>query len=342
MSTTALYYPNVTVLAPRLAGQNQTANHTDLKLLTTAVLLWDSLEVIVPVPGFGVNPIIGENQKELEKPIREAFELVIKPRAPSDPEKDLVHARLEKLIAKGVPKTLLFESRVDNFNMYPDKLSPPSWKLLRDSGLANDSGHGYHGLRRDAGLIVMGMIADVCAGGTRSKVTNYTDAQEAFCRLIAVQNGAEQDFQPDVQGAYTNLVSLSVRSVDAGKFPLDRLVALRQREKEDGLLPPLRKNYRAAIDRCVERIKTEAKSKADVELIEKEFEQDIRDDFRHLQEMMRLEFGDTIIEKGKAILTAVLKQDWAEAIGPFLNLPSFKLKKQEMLEAHQSSWLYAV
>ena len=41
------------------------------------------------------------------------------------------------------------------------------------------------------------------------------------------------------------------------------MVALRRREQEDGLLPPLRRNYRAAVDRYVERVRKEAKSKAD-------------------------------------------------------------------------------
>jgi hypothetical protein len=172
-------------------------------------------------------------------------------------------------------------------------------------------------------------------------VTNYQDAHEAYSRLVATQAGAVQDFQPDVQRAYATLVSISLKSVDAGKFPLNKLVALRRREKEDGLLPPLRKNYRAAVDRCVERIKKDAKSKADVDLIEKEFENDIRDDFRHLQEMMKLEFGDTVISKGITILTSISKGDVIGAISPLLNLPSFKLKKQQILEKHQSSWLYS-
>jgi len=40
MSTVALYYPNVTIVVPRHAGQTQDYDRTDLKLLTTAILLW--------------------------------------------------------------------------------------------------------------------------------------------------------------------------------------------------------------------------------------------------------------------------------------------------------------
>ena len=64
MNTAALYYPNVTIVAPRHAGQSRNYDRTDLKLLTTAVLLWDSLEVIVPYPGFEPPPMIGERQRD--------------------------------------------------------------------------------------------------------------------------------------------------------------------------------------------------------------------------------------------------------------------------------------
>jgi hypothetical protein len=342
MSTTALYYPNVTIVAPRQAGQSQNYNQTDLKLLTTAMLLWDELEVIVPYRGFQPEPVIGENQMNEEHAIRKAFEMVVKPRALSDDELYRLFNELKTLISKGVPDTLRFKLQVDNYNMYPEKLSPAIWEYLKEAGLTGDGSMGYYGLQRDFALILMGLIAEICAGGTRIKVTNYRDAHAAFSHLVATQNGIVPDYQPAEELAPSTLVSISLKAVDAGRFPLDKLIQLRQREQEDGLLPPLRRNYRAAVDKYVERIRKEAKSKVDMELIEREFELEIRDDFRHLQEMMRLEFGDTIITKGVAILTAISKQDVVGAVGPLLNLPSFKLKKQQILEKHQSAWLYSV
>jgi len=343
MSTTALYYPNVTIVAPRIAGQTQNYDRTDLKLLTTAVLLWDSLEVIVPWAGFKPQPIIGPNQEGDEKGIREAFEMVVKPRSLTDAEKHELLLKLQELIGKGIPETLRFKPQVDNYNMYPEKLGPGIWGLLGNAGLISDGTHGYYGLQRDFGLIVMGLIADICAGGTRSKVTNYQDAHEAYSRLVATQNGAVQDFQPDLQRAYTTLVSISLKSIDIGKFPLNKLVALRRREKEDGLLPLLRKNYRAAVDRYVERIKKDAKSKADVELIENEFAGEIRDDFRHLHAMLKLEGGGIALTKGTSILTSILSGNWTALLGSIVNaLPSYQLKRQQTLEKHQSAWLHVV
>src|SRR6266513_197512 len=131
-------------------------------------------------------------------------------------------------------------------------MSHKIWDLLQSAGLTGDGSRGYYGLQRDFGLIVMGLIADMYAGGTSNKVTNYQDAHEAYCRLLATQTGAQQDFSPDVERAYTTLASISLKSVDVGQLSLKKLVALRRREAEDGLLPPLRRNYRAAIDRYVD------------------------------------------------------------------------------------------
>ena len=215
-------------------------------------------------------------------------------------------------------------------------------KRVQTADLVSDGRDGYYGLQRDFGLIVMGLIADICAGGTRRKVTNYRDAHEAYSRLIATQNGAEEDFKPDTQRAYTTLASISVRSVDPARFSLDRLVALRRREEEDGLLPQLRKTYRAAVDRSVARIQNEAQSPADVSLIEREFARDIRDDFRHLQEMLGMEGGDVVLGKGTALLTSILTGNWPAVVGSLVNwLPSYRLKRQQTLEKHESAWLYA-
>jgi len=343
MSTAALYYPNVTVVAPRQAGQSQDYDCTDVKLLTTAVLLWDSLEVIVPSTGFKPRPIIGETQRDDESAIRKAFELVVKPRALTDEEKETLYSQLKELIERGVPEMLRFELRVDNYKMYPEKLSPKIWNLLDDAGLVGHGKLGYYGLQRDFGLIVMGLIADICAGGTRKKVTNYHDAHEAYSRLLATQNGAIQDFEPDIERTYTTLASLSLKSVDVGRFSLEKLVDLRQREQEDGFLAPLRRNYRAAVDRYVDRIKREAKSLTDIELIEQEFATEIRDDFRHLQKVLKLEGSDMVLTKGTSLLTSILSHNWVALLSSIMNVfPSYQLKRQQTLEKHHSAWLYVV
>ena len=341
MSTAALYYPNVTVVAPRKAGQSQDYDRTDIKLLTTAVLLWDTLEVIVPYPGFDPMPMIGENQRDEAKAIGEAFEMVVRPRALTDAEKEKLFIQLQNLVAGGVPEGLRFNVQVDNYNMYPEKLSPQIWDLLQRAGLTGDGSRGYYGLQRDFGLIVMGLIAEMCAGGTRNKVTNYQDAHEAYSRLLAAQTGAEQDFSPNVERAYTTLASISLKSVDAGKLSLKKLVALRRREAEDGLLPPLRRNYRTAVDRYVDRIRKDAKTPADVEQIENEFAAEMRDDFRHLEEMLKLEGGGITLSKGSSILTSILSGNWAAVVGSLLTaLPSYRMKKQQALEKHATAWLY--
>lgn len=340
MSTAALYYPNVTVVDPRRSGESQDYTQTDIGLLSTAILLWDSLEVIVPWEGFRIPVEVGRSQLEEDEAIRDAFELVVKPRALTEKEKQKVHTRLADLISKGVPNSLRFEVQVDNFNMYPSKMLPETWDMLKDAGLSSIGTYGYQGLQRDFALVVMGVVAEICAGKTKRKVTNYSDAHSAYSRLIGAREEEEPDFKPDLQGAYGSFASIGLKAVDATEFPLQKLVELRKREEKDGLLPPLRRNYRNALDRYVERLSKEAESASDVQQIESEFEAEIRDDFRHLREILKLERADATL-KGTSILAALFSGKWLTAAGSLMSaFPAYKLKRQLVLEKHSSSWLH--
>jgi hypothetical protein len=302
--------------------------------------LWDDLEVIVPDEHFPVTPIIGPHQQEQANIINEAFEIVVRPRSLEDAEKELLHKKIEQLVSGGIPAALRFKPRVDNYNMFPEKLSQKTWDLLISAELASDRRHGYYDLQRDFGLIMMGMIADLCAGGTRIKVTNYTDAHEAYTRLTAAQAGGEEEFRAPVEQEYAKLVSISARCINGREFPLKKLVELRKREREDGFLPILRQNYRTAVDAYIEKLRTEARTARDVKQIETEFEKAIRDDFKHLRKMMELEVGIPILTAAFAFLCAIAGQPIA-AIGVIaVGIPTFRLKRQQTLEKHTTGWLY--
>jgi hypothetical protein len=343
MSTTALYYPNVTIVKPSFPGQRHAHDTTDLNLLITAALLWDDLEVIVPDGNFPVQPIIGHNQQAHSKAINEAFEMLIKPRVPTDAEKKTLLNELKKLLENGIPRELQYEVKADNYDMYPSKLNPEIWSYLEGAGLVKDWGD-YYGIKRDFGLVIMGMIADICAGGTRRKVTNYTDAHSAYTRLLAAQSGTPIDFEPNFQDSYTTLATISIKSVNAGAFPLERVLKARKREQEDGILPPLRKKYREELDKYVERIKSDAKSPADVMQIEKDFERNIVGDFNSLAELLQLQMLIPLIPVGCSVLAAFFGQPWAvgAAAGAVaVALPTYRLRKNETLQKSFSGWLYA-
>jgi len=195
--------------------------------------------------------------------------------------------------------------------------------------------------KRDFALILMGLIAEICAGGTREKVTNYIDAHDAYTRMTAVQTGAIISNPKANESSYATLATISLRSVNAGKIPLERLVKLRKREKEDGFLPPLRRKYRTSVDHCVQRLKKEARTKNDVEQIEREFEAEMKSDFQHLQEMLQIKGFSLSFDKPVSVLLQFLVGSPLSALKDVLGfLPSFQLERQKILEEHQSAWLY--
>jgi hypothetical protein len=105
----ALYYP-----------------HTEVKseaLVKRALLAWDKLETVVPVP---------EYVPQYDGAIAEAMELVGGKRAPTDDEKQKVHELVEDLIKGGVPETFTYQpDRYDQeYEMWPGKLAPKTWQLL--------------------------------------------------------------------------------------------------------------------------------------------------------------------------------------------------------------------
>ena len=336
MSTIALYYPNATIVDPRRAGLRQSFQKTDLKLLTTAALLWDELQVISPYGGFSVEPVISQDQKPQEESIRQAFDLFIKPRVLKAVEKEKLLTEIKSLISGGVPPVYHFTVKADNFEIYPEKISVEIWECLRNAHLMDEN----YRVSRDFGLILMGMIADLCAGETISKVTNYNDAHNAYTRLVAARNGIQMDFEPNSHEAYTTLTTISLRSVNAGAFPLDRLVKARLNEDRDGILPPLRRNYRAAVDRYVNRITTEAKSLNDVQQIESEFKSEIVADFNNLRELLQLQLAIPLLTAGFSCLAAISGQPLVALTALGLGLPTYRLRRNETLQKSITGWLH--
>jgi hypothetical protein len=346
MSATVLYYPNVTLASPRPINQSQDYEKTDTNLLKTALLLWDAVEIIVPYGEFSVPRYIAEEQRDEERDIDRAFEQVVRPRVVTDSEKEEVHKVVEKLVKNEMPNWLIFEPRVDNFNMYPNKLLPKTWELLCDAHVAepgSDPGGEHYGLQRSLGLILMNIIADVCSGKTKEKITNYVDAHDACARLCAAQNGGElENHQPSA--AHKHLVSISLKGANVNDVSLSNLVRLRERESEDGFLPGLRENYRKYVDEYINRLKQVSKPQ-DVAEIEAEFEKSTIKDFQHLNQMLRLQAGGVVIGSVVvASLTFALSggNPLVVAAGMAASIPAFRLTRQNALESHKTSWLYRV
>ena len=345
MSATVLYYPNVSLVAPRPANSSQDYEKTDTNLLKTALLLWDSIEVIVPYADFGVRPFISEQQQDEQREIEQAFEHVVRERSVTDLEKEEVHKSVEKMIKTGLPAWLEFQVRVDNFDMYPEKLLNKTWQLLCDAKVAKPGRKGgteYFGLQRSLGLVLMNIIADVCAGKTREKVTNYIDAHDACGRVFAAQNGGEVEIKPS-SAAHKRLVSVSLLGANVNAVSLANLLRLREREKEDGFLPMLRENYRKFVNEYVTQLKNVTKPQ-DIANVEDAFKTATANDFRHLNKELRLRAAGVVIGSVAAgfLSFAGFGADptLGSALGMTASLPVFSLARQSSLEKHKTAWLY--
>lgn len=119
----ALYYPHTHV--------------SNSGLVKTALLLWDRLEYIVPWKHF---PTHYSNHD-----LAEAMELIGRPHCPAPDEQREAHARLEEMISGPLPPQFYLRrdhrrnrswEEEEPYEMYPEKLLPESWEILRRARVA--------------------------------------------------------------------------------------------------------------------------------------------------------------------------------------------------------------
>jgi hypothetical protein len=110
--------------------------HTEVRrknVVHTSLLMWDSLEFIVPFRGY--HPYYDDDQ------IAEAMEVIGQKRIPDEGEKQRLHTLVEDLVSAGVPETFRYSpasgERDDTYEMWPQKLMGETWDLLRDKGLTD-------------------------------------------------------------------------------------------------------------------------------------------------------------------------------------------------------------
>jgi hypothetical protein len=101
----ALYYPHTDVTNPLI--------------LKNALLLWDSLETIVPRSHWVPQRVKGDRL------VNETVDLIVRPRVPSAPERTEAHRALAEIAKTGALASLLAkappELRRREFLIYPEK-----------------------------------------------------------------------------------------------------------------------------------------------------------------------------------------------------------------------------
>lgn len=254
--------------------------HTELKqkhLLRTALLLWDRLEFIVPFEGFGFH--------SSDRDVQEGLEIIGHGRCPSSKEKKQAHSIIEDFATKQLPESFLYRGEAINniysYGMWPQKLMPETWDMLEELRLVGRIHQGGHRPLQDAtGLALMSILADCCAGTTKTRVT---DRGAAYATLTNLMIGG----QPDLLDTYQRVIPLTLRAINTSEIPLSQIVEFRKREARQGghSIRDLRHRY---LDRLAKQVKTlsELDSDTDKEEINRQFEIEMRDDIAQLRDQI--------------------------------------------------------
>jgi hypothetical protein len=342
----ALYYPHTDVTSPLI--------------LKNALLLWDSLETIVPRPNWSPRRVGNDRF------VNEAIDLVVKPRVPTAPERLEAHQALEGLMQTGFVTTLMAESppgwRREEYLIYPKKFLAKTWHMLEQGGMAHwvDAAADY-GVSPSVGFLIMSLLADACAGTQIQKVTDRVDAYAWLSQKHASALGSTVVTGLDVSQvapAYDRLVSLSLDVLDARAIPLRRLVEFRKRESKRGGADhgAMRRRYSKALQAHVKRVITESRSLGDVQELERQFKVDFREDLADLKAELNAASLKTLFSREVAVsalitagsliapipgLTALATKIGLVGVIPLLKAAvDLRGARRTALQRHVSSWLY--
>ena len=300
---TALYYPHTEIQSP--------------DLIKTALLLWDSIECIVP------NHDYNFKARYKNKSLNEAFDLIAKKHIPNQDERRKAHQEVENLIRENGEEFILSNpsSRFfpRDFLIYPDKFLHMTWSNLERRGLANwDVISSDYGVSPALGLLMMSTLADACAGTQKQKITDRTFAYSLLERAKALKLGA-----PYIEGLDASqiapeldkLVSISLKVLGAKNIPLKKLLKFRKQEIKGRTTDyrTMRINYMKSLNLYLNRIIKECKSKNDIIEVERQFKEDIKVDLNNLKHELNLANIDALLSK-EMIASIILIG------GTFLNL----------------------
>lgn len=206
----------------------------------------------------------------------------------------------------------------------------------------------------------MSMLAQECAGQTRTRVTDREQAYRWLFGLMTEELGGE--YLPSIEPSllaetYDRLVTVSVRIINAERVSMSRLIKMRERELSDSRsdLPAFRRAYLAKIDAHVKEILTPGYDADDRKELERQFESAMREDLRLLKSELRIaakdvlfsaEIGVCAIAVAGAALSPVALPAAVESIGSlgvgalFSTHNKYRKARGEALRKRASSWLY--
>jgi hypothetical protein len=267
--------------------------HTEVKseqLVRSSLLLWDTVECIVPDLGY--------RPEYADKKIARAMELIGKKHRPDDSEKLEAHKFVEEFATRQLPEAFYYQ-KVDaggeDYEMWPQKFMWETWELLQSMKLTGAAlKNADYPTTPAVGLSLMSILAECCAGETRARITDQGVAYATISNmLVDEENDREQ------QVAYESLVPLTLKLLDISNLPIDKLIAFREREAKESsghTLTALRHNYL----KCIEELAVDLSKltrKGDQDERTRVFESDMRTDLKQLTQELWGAKVDVIFSK---------------------------------------------
>jgi len=241
------------------------------------------------------------------------MELIGVPHCPAPDEQREAHVRLEEFVRQRLPGEFYLKrssarrrafDHEEPYEMYPEKLLPKSWEILRKARMAGRLlDNSDYPLTEYAGLTVMSILADCCAGTTRCRITDRGDAYATVAGLLGNNPNAPKVKRAD---ARAQLVPISLKVVDVAAMDFAALIKLRQREEKESnqSLRDLRHRYLEGLEGYVARLADTQTTKADAKEIQQQFADDMKRDLKDLK--TELGFARTDVFTSREFIATVV------------------------------------
>lgn len=228
LDSTAVYFPFVQL--------------NNKSLLKESLFRWDAVDVLAPFH-FG-NPFDSG-------PYAKAYELIVRELAPSEDHKRATHDHILELLDSPLPEWLrkypanrTASAIQRDSTIYARKFFYETWDRLREERLLNNWGAAdnliphnapdlaQHNVHPVLSHLMMATLARVCANG-RATVTDQRFSYEQVFRAIALENRAREIRPTDDPEKVCQLTAAPVIRLNFDQIRIERLVSLRQRERDD-------------------------------------------------------------------------------------------------------------
>jgi hypothetical protein len=255
-------------------------------------LLWDKIEYIIPDDRYQPHY---PNQL-----LAEAAQIVAKPHLPTAAEKKSAHEQIEDLATSSLPDAFFFQQTAayGDYEIYPQKFLQQTWDLLHNLQLAGDPrANADFPLSRPAGLSVMSILADCCAGKTRARVTDQGSAYATISNLlqgVSTPRGSEEETK-----SRETFVSIGLETVNLSKIPLRRLIDFRMRERKASghAYRDLRHRFVDRMEAYVDTITKTKGNQTDADNLSGELAEALKDDLATLRDELGFARNDVIFSK---------------------------------------------